>query len=160
MHGVAEAIALVRGGATTAQALAAALIRRAGLDELTRVLETRIGERAAALRMRGALQELRARLAGRDPALVARIDRALANDHAFVELRTLGTLPAVTTLPVPTRVALDRVLGGTGTRPTAWLGLPAGTATGELHAAALGAAVHWRRRLDDPLLEPDRKSVV
>lgn len=118
------------------------------------MVETRIGERAAALRMHGALRELRGRLAGRDPALVARIDHALADDHALVELRTLGTLPTLTTLPAPTRVALDRVLGGTGTRPAARLGLPAGTPAGELHTAALRAAVHWRRRLDDPLLDP------
>ncbi|MCE3553819.1 dynamin family protein [Pseudonocardia sp. RS11V-5] len=154
MHGIAEAVALVRGGATTAPALAAALIRRSGLEGLTRILEARIGERAAALRMRAALRELRGRLAGRATRLVAGIDRALADDHALVELRTLGALPGLTTLPVPTRIALDRVLGGAGTRPTVRLGLPAGVSGREMHAAAVRAAMHWRRRLDDPLLDP------
>ncbi|GAA2897620.1 hypothetical protein GCM10010472_65080 [Pseudonocardia halophobica] len=152
-NGIAEAVALVRGGAGTAPALAAALIPRSGLDELTRVLETRIGDRAAALRMRGALRELRGRPAAIPHSSPGSTARWRTTTPSSSSARS-APCPRSRRSPRPTRAALDRVLGGTGTRPTARLGLPAGTPAGKMHAAALRAAVHWRRRLDDPVLDP------
>ncbi|WP_433503249.1 hypothetical protein ACQP04_26335 [Pseudonocardia halophobica] len=40
------------------------------------------------------------------------------------------------------------------------LGFPSETPAGELHAAALRAAVHWRRRIDDPLLDPSARRAL
>jgi hypothetical protein len=103
MTGIATAVDLVRRGATTAPQLAAALVARSGLDELHRVLDARIGQRAHVLRRRTALAGLRRRL-GSTPAaagLVAGIERELADDHDLVELRMLGLLPSLPHLPWP-----------------------------------------------------------
>lgn len=162
MHGLETAIELVDDGARDPAALAAALRARSGIDALRRSLHRRVDRRAVALRHRGALRELRGRVAAVSGAggLLARIDAELAADATLAELRALGALPTATGLTVATRDALERLLGGLGTDPPERLGLDRNADADLLRTAAAHAAAHWRGRLDDPLLDPVARTAV
>jgi hypothetical protein len=154
--GVRIAVDLVRGGARDAPALAAALVRHSGLDELHRVLDARFASRHGQLKAHAALRTVH-RVLLRQPAtrsarLLRAVERLLADSHAGTEVRVLAGVAA---LPVaePTRDALERVLGGRGTSAAARLGLPADADRQQLHTAALYAIGHWRYQLDHPLLD-------
>jgi hypothetical protein len=154
--GVRIAVDLVRGGARDAPALAAALVRHSGLDELHRVLDARFASRHGQLKAHAALRTVH-RVLLRQPAtrsarLLRAVERLLADSHAGTEVRVLAGVAA---LPVaePTRDALERVLGGRGTSAAARLGLPAHADRQQLHTAALHAIGHWRNQLDHPLLD-------
>jgi hypothetical protein len=154
--GVRIAVDLVRGGARDAPALAAALVRHSGLDELHRVLDARFASRHGQLKAHAALRTVHRVLlrqpATRSPRLLRAVERLLADSHAGTEVRVLAGVAA---LPVaePTRDALERVLGGRGTAAAARLGLPAHADRQQLHTAALHAIGHWRNQLDHPLLD-------
>jgi hypothetical protein len=155
--GVRIAVDLVRSGARDAPALAAALVRHSGLDELHRVLDARFASRHGQLKAHAALRTVRQVLlrqpATRSARLLRTVERLLADAHAGTEVRVLAGVAA---LPVagPTREALDRVLGGRGTTAAARLGLPADTDNHQLRAAALHAIRYWRGQLAHPLLDP------
>ncbi|MDQ2884265.1 MAG: dynamin family protein [Actinomycetota bacterium] len=156
MVGIRVAISLIRGGARDAPALAAALVRHSGLNDLHRTLHARFGSRNRQLKAHSALRTLRGiLLRHRSPnsARVLRsVDRLLADTHPFTELRVLAGLVA---LPVPerTRNALGQVLGGCGTSATTRLGLPPDTTPAHTRAAALHAIGYWRNQLSEPLLD-------
>ena len=155
--GVRIAVDLVRAGARDAPALAAALVRHSGLDELHRVLDARFASRHGQLKAHAALRTVRQVLlrqpAIRSARLLRTVERPLADAHAGTEVRVLAGVAA---LPVaaPTREALDRVLGGRGTTAAARLGLPTDADNHQLRAAALHAIRYWRGQLAHPLLDP------
>jgi hypothetical protein len=156
MVGIRIAISLIRSGARDAPALAAALVRHSGLDDLHHTLSARFGSRNRQLKAHSALRTLRSILLRHRSPSTARVfravDRLLANTHPFTELRVLAGLAA---LPVRerTRNALDQVLGGRGTSSTTRLGLPPDTTPSHTRAAALHAIRYWRDQLSDPLLD-------
>jgi hypothetical protein len=165
LGGIRTAVGLIRTGAHDAPALAAALVAHSGLDTLSEALSVRFGARAAELKAHSALRVLRGVLAGlpprnRQPRLLRMVDRALADDHLYVELRTLAGL-AMLPVSQATREALERVLGGRGTSAAARLGLADGARREELAEAALAGARSWRAGLDDPMLAgPARRAHV
>jgi hypothetical protein len=80
------------------------------------------------------------------------VDRVLADNHAFTELRVLAGLAALP-VPEPTRNALDHVLGGRGTSSATRLGLPPDATRTHTRAAAFHAIGYWRDQLNEPLLD-------
>jgi len=167
--GIRAAVELILAGATDAPALALALVRRSGLDELREALANRFDDRAGQLKAHSALRTLRgvlvglARSGGRGgshPRLLRTVDQALADTHAFTELRTLAGLAGLPVAPA-TRDALEHVLGGRGLAATTRLGLPTGTDPTQTAATALAAARHWRAQLDDPMIDgPARRTYL
>lgn len=157
MVGIRIALSLIHSGARDAPALAAELVRHSGLDELQHTLSTRFGSRNRALKAHSALRALRGVLLRQRGPNTARLlratDRLLADTHSFTELQLLAGLPALP-VPMPTRNALDHVLGGQGTSPTTRLGLPPDASPTHTRASALRAIQHWREQLEEPLLEP------
>jgi hypothetical protein len=156
MLGIKTAVELVRDGARDAPALADALVRHSGLEQLRHAVNTRFGGRLAQLKAFSALHTMRAVLTRLPPhrarRLLGEIDRALAGNHTLTELRVLtglGTLP----LAEPTLAALDQMLGGEGTSPNARLGLPSDASRTTLRTAANHALAHWNSQLDEPLLD-------
>jgi hypothetical protein len=88
------------------------------------------------------------------------VDQALADTHAFTELRTLAGLAALPVAPA-TRDALEHVLGGRGIAASTRLGLPENADSGWIAATALAAARHWRAQLDDPMVDgPTRRTYL
>jgi hypothetical protein len=161
LGGIRAAVELILDGATDAPALAVALVRRSGLDELREALANRFDGRAGQLKAQSALRILRgvlvglARSGGRfrpQPRLLRMVDLALADTHAFTELRTLAGLAALPVSPA-SREALEYILGGRGIAATTRLGLPTGANPARISATALAAARHWRAQLDDPLVD-------
>jgi hypothetical protein len=154
--GIRIAVGLVRAGAWDAPALAEALVRESGLDELHRVLDARFASRHGQLKAHAALRTVRGVLlrqpAARTARLLRTVERLLADSHAGTEVRALAGVAALP-LAGPTRDALDRVLGGRGTTATARLGLPSDTDHHQLRTAALHAIAYWRAQLGHPLLD-------
>ncbi|MDT7712376.1 MAG: hypothetical protein QOG46_1065 [Pseudonocardiales bacterium] len=156
MVGTRIAISLIHSGARDAPALAAELVHHSGLDELQRTLSTRFGSRNRQLKAHSALRALRTiLLRHRSPhtvRLFRSVDRVLADNHAFTELRVLAGLAALP-VPEPTRNALDHVLGGRGISPATRLGLPPDATPTHTRAAAFHAIQYWRDQLNEPLLD-------
>lgn len=156
MIGIKTAVELIRGGARDAPALADALVRHSGLEELQHTLHTRFGGRHAQLKAHSALHTLRAILLGLAPAraqrLLRAVDHTLADTHTITELAVLAGLTALP-LPQPTLAALDQTLGGQGTSPSARLGLPPDATAVTLRTAAGRRLTHWHTQLDEPLLD-------
>lgn len=156
MVGIRIAISLIHSGARDAPALAAALVRHSGLDELRDTLNTRFGSRNRQLKAHSGLRALRSiLLRHRSPHTVRifrSVDRLLADNHCFTELRALAGLGGLA-VPEPTRNALDHVLGGRGTAPATRLGLPPDATATHLRNAALHAIRYWRDQLSGPLLD-------
>ena len=156
MIGIKTAVQLIHGGARDAPALADALVRHSGLEELQHTLHTRFGGRHAQLKAHSALHALRAVLVGLAPArtqrLLRAVDHTLADTHAMTELAVLAGLTALP-LPQSTLAALDQTLGGQGTSPSARLGLPPDTTAVTLRTATGRLLTHWHAQLDEPLLD-------
>lgn len=156
LFGVRLASTLIRQGVTDPTALAEDLVRRSGLDELRRVLDTQFAERRDLLKSRSALLALDLVLT-REPrpqaaVLRAEVERILAGAHEFVELRALAELRAGRVVfPQEAMLDAERLLGGDGGSPAARLGLPAGAGHAEVHDAAGEALRRWRRRAESPL---------
>ena len=156
MVGIRIAISLIRAGAQDAPALAAELVRHSGLDQLRDILSTRFGNRNRQLKAHSALRTLRSiLLRHRSPHTVRvfrSVDRLLADNHCFTELRLLAGLAALP-VPEPTRIALDHVLGGRGISATTRLGLPPDASATHTRAVALRAIRYWHDQLSEPLLD-------
>ncbi|HZS20126.1 MAG TPA: dynamin family protein [Pseudonocardiaceae bacterium] len=156
MVGIRIAISLICSGASDAPALATELVRHSGLDQLRETLSTRFGSRNRQLKAHSALRTLRSiLLRHRSPRTVRvfrSVDRLLADNHCFTELRLLAGLAALP-VPEPTRIALDHVLGGRGTSAATRLGLPPDASPTHTRAIALRAIRYWHDQLGEPLLD-------
>lgn len=154
--GIRVAVAMIRGGIRDAPALADELLRRSGLDELRATLNARFGERNEQLKAHSALQTLRRILLRHRGSgierLTHRVDRLLADTHAFTELRYLAALHGLR-LAAKDRDRLARLLGGHGIAASRRLGLPPDAGRVAQLDAALHAIAYWRAQLENPLLD-------
>jgi hypothetical protein len=147
---------LRRGRADSARGLAAELIRRSGLAELTALLATRFAARADVLKSRSALlalDDVVRRWPGGD-RFRADIERIGAGAHELAELRALvavrsGAVP----LDEAASAEVERLLG-TGGSPGVRLGLPSDVPADEVWSALVDAVQRWRARAEHPLAPP------
>ncbi|MEQ3554921.1 dynamin family protein [Pseudonocardia nematodicida] len=156
LFGVRLASTLIRQGVTDPTALADELVRRSGLDELHRVLQTQFSERRDLLKSRSALLAVDLVLTREPRPAAARlrteVERILAGAHEFVELRALSDLRAgKIVFPQEAMTDAERLLGGEGGSAPARLGLPDDVGPGDVHDAATEALRRWRRRAESPL---------
>ncbi|MCU1646282.1 MAG: hypothetical protein JWN03_6557 [Nocardia sp.] len=155
LFGIRLAVSMIHAGIADAPALAAELLRRSGLDDLRRTLNSQFGQRNEQLKAHSAMASLK-RILARHPAsegLSRQVDRSLADTHTFTELRLLSSMRA-TRLSELDRDLATRVLGGKGISAHQRLGLPANAGPAQRRDAALRAIRDWRNRLDNPLLDP------
>lgn len=157
--GIRMAVTLIRFGASSSSALAAELVERSGLSELSAIIDTQFGQRADQLKSHSALVTMDHLLAASSSAgardVRAAVRRELADVHGFRELRLLGTIRAGgVDLPPDQTAEITRLIGGSGIDPAARLGLPATADVYTLRDAAIDAARTWRARAGHPLLAP------
>lgn len=156
LYGVRVACVAVDAGVATADALAAALRRASGIDELIEVVERVFGTRATVLTERSIMAGLAdlARRHGNEP-LAAAVEAGVAADRSWHELDALVELRRdPTSLPEEVYSEAERLLGGFGGAPDVRLGLTA-LAGAEERATALDAALdRWQRRVGRPLATP------
>ncbi|APA95169.1 dynamin family protein [Nocardia seriolae] len=158
LFGIRLAVTLIRLGVRGAQALAAELTDRSGLDELRTVLDVQFAQRADELKAHSALTAL-ARILAANPgsaadALLPRVRTLLADVHGFAELRLLAHLRS-DELPLPPDdlTELHRLIGGTGVAPTLRLGLAAHPDLVTQREVAFAAVQKWRARARHPLAD-------
>ncbi|MGB7817617.1 MAG: dynamin family protein [Ornithinibacter sp.] len=155
VFGIRLGTVLVRDGFDTATDLSNELVRRSGLDQVSRILTLQFAGRADALKGRTALLTLRRELTGHGPEvdeLREDLESALRDVHELNEMRLLGELrtsqpPA---LGATALVAADRVLGGMGTSTSCRLGVSDGLSREQLLREALGQLREWRSTASDP----------
>jgi hypothetical protein len=158
VFGVRTALAALRDHAPDAARLATELVAASGLDELRDVLATQFGERRDLLKARSALLAVELVLE-REPrpaaaALRAEVERVFASAHEFAELRLLAALRARSVpLPAEARDEAERLIGGTGSRAAARLGLDPDADAAACRAAVTDALGRWRRRAASPMLD-------
>ncbi|MCG7634504.1 dynamin family protein [Gordonia McavH-238-E] len=157
--GIRMAVTLIRFGATSSSALAAELVERSGLSELSAIIDTQFGQRADQLKSHSALVTMDHLLAASPSAgardVRASVRRELADVHGFRELRLLGTIRAGgVDLPPDQAAEITRLIGGSGIDPAVRLGLPPTADLYALRDAAIEAARVWRARAGHPLLGP------
>ncbi|GAC55416.1 MULTISPECIES: dynamin family protein [Gordonia] len=160
VFGIRLAVTLIRFGATSSTALAAELVERSGLSELSAIIDTQFAQRADELKSHSALVTLDHLLAASASApaaqLRASVRRELADVHGFRELRLLSTIRVGGLDLPPEQIAdLTRLIGGSGIDPATRLGQPADTDVPELRASAIQAARTWRSLAGHPLIAPD-----
>ena len=162
--GVRLSVALIRSRqATTATALARALMDRSGVATLREVLTTQFSDRADLLKARSGLVAVssvldRHRVPGTEE-LAGEAERITSDTHAFAEARLLNALRAGTVrIDDAGADEAERLLGGYGPDPVERLGM-AGTDgpfdDAALYAAALDALGRWRQRAEHPLAGRD-----
>ena len=160
VFGVRLAVATLRGGARSAPALSAELVRRSGLDQLRRVIDVHFVQRAPELKARSAVLAI-LRLTRATPAagsdLVAEMaDDYLSRGHAFMEMRVAGRLNLSSLgLSENDRDAFRRVIGGHGTSTRTRLGLEESADTSEVRAAATQQLWTWSELAENPLTPPE-----
>ncbi|WP_448626182.1 dynamin family protein [Geodermatophilus sp. URMC 64] len=155
LFGIRLSVALIRGGAQHADALADELIRRSGLAELQRLLAVRFVQRADSVKAGTALrtveQVLRTSPVPGDGTLWAHLERVRLARHDVAELELMGRLAAADPpLPPALRGPAERLLGAGGTGPAERLGLAPDVPEETLRAAALEELRRWRERAADP----------
>ncbi|MEU3272613.1 GTPase domain-containing protein [Saccharomonospora sp. NPDC006951] len=155
LFGIRLATTLLRGGADSRQALASQLVKRCGLSELKESITANFTERADVLKARSALigLEVVLRMEPRPAAgaLVAGLERTLANAHEFQELRLLAALrTGRASLPPELREEALRLIGGYGTSMAARLGVDADEAA--LRDTAIRALRLWQEYAENPVL--------
>ncbi len=162
VFGIRVSLALIRSGqAPSATALAAALLRRSGVEQLRETLVTQFAARADLLQARSALSVLAAVLRSHPRAgtedLRREVERITATTHAFAEARLLNALRAGTVqLDGAAAEEAERLLGGAGDAAVVRLGLvedPTQDGTADaaiLREAAMDALTRWRRRAEHP----------
>ena len=128
LFGVRLATTLVRQGSDSPDLLAAELVRRSGLDDLRSALASRFTQRRDLLKARSALQAvdyvLRREPLPSSRPLRAEIERILAGNHEFVELRLLTAIrSSAVAIPDAYRAEAERLLGANGVTPAQRLGL-------------------------------------
>jgi hypothetical protein len=156
MYGMRVACLAIDAGAATADAIAVALRRASGIDDLIEVIERVFGARAGLLTERSIMAGL-ADLARRhhSGALAGAVEAAMASDRSWRELEAVVALRRdAVDLPDGLNAEAERLLGGLGGSPDVRLGLtpPAGPA--ERSKAAALALDRWQRRAARPLATP------
>jgi hypothetical protein len=158
VFGIRLATVLVRDGFLTGSALADELVRRSGLDEVTRILTTQFAARADALKARSALlmleRELRSPENARRPGaedLADRVDTALRARHDVEELSLITALHSTPPAELSTErlEEAEAILGGAGTSPAARLRRSAAADRETLREDAMTAIQEWRRLQSD-----------
>ena len=159
VFGIRLATVLVRDGFLTGSALADELVRRSGLDEVTRILTTQFAARADALKCRSALLTVQRELrkyedSGRAAvdALADRVDAALHACNDVEELSLITTLHTTPPPELPTErlTEAEAILGGSGTAPAVRLRRGASADHAALRGEAVSAIQEWRRLQSDP----------
>lgn len=150
VFGIRLATVLIRDGFDTATALSEELVRRSGLDAVSRVLTVQFSGRATALKARTTLLTLSQELVGRAPesdGLRDEVESALRNTHEHREMRLLAELraPHRPRLDADALGAAERVLGSCGTTSFDRLGVQRGLAPDVVRAEALGQLQTWRQ---------------
>ena len=148
------------GEATTAVALARALVEVSGLDELRAVLREHFVPRAVALQARSVLAGLRAigrRLRATAPAAAERIDAEVEQfesaAHELAELRLVHLVMAGMVRLSPDEVTEVRRVIGPGDS-AARLGLGSTPEPGAARSAALAGIERWRTKAAVPFVDP------
>jgi len=157
VFGVRLGTVLARDGSATATRLADELVRRSGLDEVTRILTTQFAARADALKARSALLLLQREL-GKHPDqpavedLAERVHLALSARHDVEELSLITTLHTTPPdeLPPERLEEAEAILGGSGTHPAERLRQESRDPA-VLRAEAVRAIDEWRRLQSDPV---------
>ena len=156
LFGLRLSVTLIRQGIATPAALADELVRRSGLNELQKILNTQFTERRDLLKARSALLALDSVLHG-DPRaasgpLLGEVERILAGAHEFAELKLLSALRSgAITLPRGESDEAERLLGGSGGTTEVRLGQPEGSSPDELRKIALDVLARWRRWAENPV---------
>ncbi len=156
LFGVRLATTLVRQGCDSPDLLAAELVRRSGLDELLSSLNSRFTQRRPLLKARSALQAvdyvLRREPLPEGRALRAKIERILAGNHEFVELRLLAAIRSSSVvIPDAYRAEAERLLGANGASAAERLGLVDDTDPQMLRAVTMETLDRWRRLSEHPV---------
>ncbi len=161
LFGLRLSVALIRqGAATTAPALARALVESSGLDELRSVLSSQFSARRDVLKSRSALLEIEALLRGApvpgSDALAAEAERVEAGAHAFTELRLQNALRTGGVSFKPEEVAnAERLIGGSGDAPAARLGLAPDASEDDIRRTAMEVMSRWQVRAESPMSSRD-----
>jgi GTPase SAR1 family protein len=159
VFGVRLGAVLVRDGFVSASMLADELVRRSGLDEVTRILTTQFSARAGALKARSALLVLQRELrregvTGRPGVeeLADRVDVALRGRHDVEELSLITTLHTTppSGLPDDRLTEAEALLGGSGTSAAERLRHDGPVDAGTLRAEAVRTIDEWRALQSDP----------
>jgi hypothetical protein len=156
LFGVRLAATLVRQGTDSPDLLAAELVRRSGLDDLLNALTSRFTQRRHLLKARSALLAvdyvLRREPSARARSLLAEVERILAGNHEFVEMRLLSAIRSSSvTIPDAYRAEAERLLGANGATPAQRLGLVEDTDPQTLRAVTTEALERWRRLSEHPV---------
>ncbi len=160
IYGVRIAVDLLRRDAVqTAAQLSAELVERSGLNELRAVLLADFGERRDVLKARSGLlaieNALRRDPAADDGSLAAAVERISASAHEFNELRLLNSLRSGAVAVKPADVpVLERLIGTSGSRPAARLGLSPEASPAMIRDATQQAMIVWQRRAESPMSDP------
>ena len=160
IYGVRVAVDLLRRDSVqTAAELSAELVERSGLNELRAVLLADFGERRDVLKARSGLlaieNALRCHPTADDGSLAADVERISASAHEFNELRLLNCLRSGAVVVKPADIpVLERLIGTSGSRPAARLGLAPEASPATVKEAALQAMVTWQRRAESPMSDP------
>jgi hypothetical protein len=159
LFGVRLAVAMIRGGARDAPALAQQLVLHSGLEDLRRVIDVHFRRRHPQLKagalMRALQQLIRDHPRPGSEVIEAATDEYLADQHPWQEMRLLGRVRSSRLdIDADEQVGLERLLGGSGTSPAERLGAP--TATDQtLRDLALAQYWKWHDLAANPLTDPD-----
>lgn len=160
MYGIRIAVAVLRGGVADANALAAELTRRSGLDELRRVIDVHFRQRSAELKAHSIVlalhRLLRAYPVADSEELVIAAEEHMIGVHTFREMQLVGRLAGPNVgLPDDMATQLERIIGGHGAGLSARLGVDTDCySLDELLTLAAQQLEQWRALLANPLLEP------
>ena len=162
LYGVRVACVAIDAGVTTADALASALRRASGIDELIEVVERVFGARSAVLTERSILVGL-ADLARRhaNAPLASAVEAAVAADRSWHELDALVELRrGPIGISEDLYAEAERLLGGFGGAPNIRLGLTSMAGATERATALDDALSRWQRRVSRPLATPAQAALA
>jgi len=161
IFGVRLALAFVRSGMRDPTLLSEELVRRSGLDDVCRVLDTQFAARSGVLKSRSALlgltRLLRDRPSSKGEAISDGIERIFAAAHEFRELALLSSLRSsqvsFAAFGAEEDAVAERLVGASGTSAGERLGLGANATDAEVHSEGIEAVRVWRSRAESPLLD-------
>ena len=164
IFGVRLATAIIRGGARSSSELADAMVQQSGLIGLQEFVQTQFRPRAETLKARGVVLQLQA-LLRRSPrpgadSIRAGIERFTVSAHMLRELALLAQARSQG-LPLDQSDAGDaaRILGATGVKASARLGLAADATEAEMAGRLHAEVDRWRALAASPLIERDALEV-
>lgn len=153
ISGIRLASALVRGGATSSQALSDALLLQSGVEELRQAIDGSLRSRQDALKVRALLIALGewARERHQPAALTDAIERIVATSHDLRELAVLSQVRAAeAAFDEQMSEDAEHILGAHGTPARARLGLPEDAPREEVRRQATDRLTLWRARGQSP----------